>query len=286
MKTAHLDSLKIHDISDPTCKFFLTQPVNGIAFPSIRSTQMSRAGEGGIYLSNLFTNERRVQLEGYINGVDGQADLITQRRLLAAICAPVKDEYGQPVDRVFRFTGMDDVEYRIVGQILRLDIPYANPSSSRFSIDFLATREAIEAYAATTTAVVTRTGGGFVLPALFPVTFGASIGGDATVVNAGDAPAYPVVTLAGPLTNPRLENTTTGRHISLTLTIGAGETVVIDMRNRTIVQGGVTNRMDRKSSDSKFWWLNPGNNTVRLTTTISGEAGTASIEYRSSWYGV
>lgn len=290
MRSAYIetpdDSLKIHDIDDPTCVFYLKSPVQGLDMATLRTTSANRSGEDGNYIDNILFGERRVTLNGGINAVGSESDLITKRRLFEQIVARQKDENGVLVQKVLRFTAMDGNQYRVTGQPLQSKMPLGNIRNSDFTIDWLADNPYVESYAEATATVSTRTGGGLTFPADTPFDFSASIGGASTVTNDGNAPAYPVVTLNGPLTNPRISNETTGKFISLLLTVNTGETVVIDMVNRTIVQGGVTNRMGTKSSDSKFWWLDPGDNVLSLVTTISGETGTAGISYRHSYVGI
>ena len=70
------------------------------------------------------------------------------------------------------------------------------------------------------------------------------------------------------------------------LSIGAGIQVVIDMGNKTIIQGGVTNQIDKKTDASVWWDLEPGTNNILLSTSSSGDTGNAVIQHRSAYLGV
>jgi len=106
--------------------------------------------------------------------------------------------------------------------------------------------------------------GGVVYPVIYPIHFGASSGGSVVATNLGNAPAYPTVTLYGPMINPVVANDATGESIRLNLTLVAGDVVAIDMRRRLIVQGTATNKMGSLVQGSKFWAVLPGNNALRV----------------------
>ena len=286
MKAIYIDSLKIHDFADGTLKFFVMPTIAGLEYPATRVSSFDRSGQDGQIISNIFLGERRVTIEGKIYGLDSGTDYVTQRTNLISTLKPQKDANGLPIHRVLRGTGMDDIDYRLLVQVIALRMPHTNPRSSSFQIDLLGAYPYVEKLTATTTSVSTYTGGGAVYPVIYPVIMTAGSGGESTITNNGNGEAYPTITLQGPLTNPRIENVTLSKWIQLNLSISSGVTVVVDMFNRTIVQAGVTNRLSSLSADSQFWWLEAGDNTVRLTSGITGEAGLASVVHRDSYVGI
>jgi len=286
MKVIYVNGLKIHDIADATLKFFVLQPIDGLDMAQDRTQVFDRSGEDGVYIPQQFLGQRPITMRGKINSVASESDLVTQRRALIAACAPEKDANGQLVQKILRFTAMDNVEYRVTGQTRRPIMPIANIRNSSFILTFEADTPYVETFTAVTTNINVLSGGGFTLPVTLPIVFDAGIGGSATVTNNGDAPAFPVITLTGPLTNPRIINTTLGRYIELNYTLPAGQTIEIDMLNKTIIQGGVTNRLSKKTDDSQWWWLDPGANVIQLRTNSVGESGTATVVHRHTYYGV
>jgi hypothetical protein len=118
----------------------------------------------------------------------------------------------------------------------------------------------------------------------------AAIGStNVTLANEGWSPAWPSeIVVTGASTNPALINTTTSRTLQLLgLVIGAGETIKVDMKNRVIHKG--TPVPDPGSPDNlyayinypnsaNFWFLQPGNNQVRLTG-----GGTMVVKWRHTW---
>lgn len=285
MKSIYLDDYKLHDLLDPANKSIISE-IQGLEFPEIRAENNTKSGADGIYISNIYTGERRITLNGHLfNAVDA-ASFVAIRQALAAACRPRRDGNDLPIQRVLRFQDMDNNEYRVLGQVINAKMPLKYVTNAEYQIDFLAETFAIESYTAQNVTLQTYSGGGFVLPVVFPMVFGAGSGGERTVANNGDAEAYPVITVYGSITNPRIENLTTGKFISLNLSLANGEYIIIDMANKTILQGGVTNKIAYKSDDSKFWALAGGENIIRLTSSTSGEPGYCVITYRHAYTGV
>lgn len=287
IKQLYLDDLKLHDIEDPTCPFFIAPNIKGLEFPTLRVGSHNRAGQDGIALTSIYLGERRMQFIGTVfDSVDPSmhAEL---RRSLVSVLKPIRDTNSILVTRTLRFTTIDGQEYRLLVQVVKGDVPMELNHHSEFVLDLLATSSVVESLSEKTAVINTSTRGGFVLPVVLPIVFSAGTGGQALLTNDGDDIAYPVITLDGPLTNPRLTNVTTGDFIALTLTIATGETVEIDMNPNahTIMQGGTTNRYSSKSAGD-FFGLAPGNNMIKLATGISGEAGTATFKWRDAFVGV
>lgn len=90
-------------------------------------------------------------------------------------------------------------------------------------------------------------------PITFPIVFGDSIVSSyASVFYAGTWLAYPKIFFTGPLTNPSIENLTTGELLRLEYIIAANEQVTIDTRygHKTVTNNYGTNLIDKLSSDS------------------------------------
>lgn len=88
-----------------------------------------------------------------------------------------------------------------------------------------------------------------------------------TVVNAGNYPTWPTITLTAGAT---ITNTTTSKAI---VTTGTG-TLVIDTKTRTVTKAGV-NAYDQIDPATEWFSLVPGNNVLTGTAT--------SVVYRDAW---
>lgn len=100
---------------------------------------------------------------------------------------------------------------------------------------------------------------------IFPLLLNNSaIYGTATVVNPGDEIAWPIWTITGPGSDPELENITTGKILTLDVTLVAGEEIEIDTRPgyKTITKSDGTNLMGLMSDASSLWSLAIGSNTL------------------------
>jgi Phage tail protein len=119
-------------------------------------------------------------------------------------------------------------------------------------------------------------------PRVYPVT--DEIPGIVDAVNAGTAPAWPIVTIWGPMTSAgfTLENQTTGDVFSLAATtIESGHSIIIDMRERTVRYDGnpELSRFQLVNFTTSTWLrLMPGTNLIRFATT-SPSVALAVIEW-------
>lgn len=115
-----------------------------------------------------------------------------------------------------------------------------------------------------------------------PITLGGvGIFAQPTVVNPGDVEAEPVWTLAGPMTNPVLTNTTTGAKLSLTTALLTGQTLTIDTRFRvkSVIRNDGTKLFSALSNDSALWTLAPGTNTISVVTTGTTAASQITLQF-------
>jgi len=113
-----------------------------------------------------------------------------------------------------------------------------------------------------------------------------------TVENGGGRAASPTVTIAGQTSDKIvLTNATTGRSMTIqhptpgTPVVAAGQSLVIDMRARTIKTGTGTSR--RSWMTGKWWTLARGTNALTLNALAgTGSAGTPSgltVDWREGW---
>lgn len=124
--------------------------------------------------------------------------------------------------------------------------------------------------------------GGLVFPAVAPLAFaGSASGGQITATNAGEFAAPWVATISGPVTDPRLENITTGQTVAFTGTVDSGQTLVVSSLDRTVLLNGTASRYSWLVGTSQWFDLAAGDNTVRFAGT-SG-TGSLSFSFRSVW---
>ena len=105
-----------------------------------------------------------------------------------------------------------------------------------------------------------------------------------THVNDGSAPVTAmIITLEGPLSNPILKNQNNGVWLQYLGTIVSGETVVLDTRYFTCLQGDENMISIVKHGGDAYWMiLESGNNSIELETDTIG--GRVTLEYYPAFY--
>jgi hypothetical protein len=145
--------------------------------------------------------------------------------------------------------------------------------------------------------------GGMTFPAAFPLSFGGgTVAGVITANNGGNFEMRPLLTIAGPCTNPVVVNATAGWQLALSnptqtgYTVLAGDTLVIDTDLHTVQYfvGGTGTGAARRawvvpgstwpSAVSGVGGLVPGNNTLQFTSgDSSAVAGTLTAQWASGY---
>lgn len=123
--------------------------------------------------------------------------------------------------------------------------------------------------------------GGMTFPLTFDLVFGAAAGGTAFVTNAGSAPAPWTARFDGPLTNPSVTYQEAGLTLSFTITLAAGEFLLVDSSSRTVLLNGTASRYSTLAQPN--WWdLPPGSSTIRFNAA-SG-SGTMTFSFFDAWW--
>lgn len=136
--------------------------------------------------------------------------------------------------------------------------------------------------------------GGFSWDAVWPINWGSSgAGGGVIVVNSGEFETWPLFMINGPssgtLTNPIIENVTTGQRLALNanggVSIASGQTLVISTHpvDRYIRFTTGASRYGKLSTDSEFFALQPGPNELRFRASGDVTGATVDVQYRSAW---
>jgi hypothetical protein len=112
------------------------------------------------------------------------------------------------------------------------------------------------------------------------------------ITYAGDVPGPLTVRFLGPVTNPWVENITTGEKMEVTKAINAGETLEItsgyaNKRVEIILPSGVRqNAFHYIASGSSFLTLEPGSNEIEYGSESGAVSSTVEIEYADLYVGI
>lgn len=125
------------------------------------------------------------------------------------------------------------------------------------------------------------TGTGLTFDATFDLSFGGPIpAGIVNVTNGGNFAAPWVATIAGPVTDPRIEHVDLGRTLEFDGTVNAGETLTVSSATRTVTING-TSRYSWLVPGSQWFDLPPGANQLRFAAQSGSGSGT--LTFRSAW---
>lgn len=113
------------------------------------------------------------------------------------------------------------------------------------------------------------TTGGLEFPLTFPLQFGSgSSGGSQQATNEGTAPAPWTAVITGETPNPRITHVESGKYIELNgLNIAAGDSLIIDSRQRSILYNGTASRRGFMTPASEWFALDPGTNTIQFSSS-------------------
>ncbi len=126
---------------------------------------------------------------------------------------------------------------------------------------------------------------GIIIPLELPTHVGKHVADDYFSINiAGTSSVQGIFTVAGPITDLRIENTTTGDVLSLSgTTIDDGDWYKFDSfsRYKTVVDSNGTNQIGKLAAGSNLdsFTLMPGKNIIHITGTATAQNTEGTLEY-------
>ncbi len=133
---------------------------------------------------------------------------------------------------------------------------------------------------------------GLSYPVTYPKVYGTGGSGGTVVNNTGDWETWPTLKINGPttgtLTDPSIENATTGKKIELNANggvgIGVGQQLIVETHpaKRSILFATGASRYGRQSDASEFFPLEPGNNELKFRGSGSTTGADVDVEFRSA----
>ena len=151
--------------------------------------------------------------------------------------------------------------------------------SRKISMQLLMPDPYLYAQNTSTTNLSPVSGSGLNYPYTYPIVYGTVSGGSGSISNAGNAIAYPVITITGACTNPVITNTTTGEAMTLNISLAQTDALVIDCRpaTRSIKLNGTTNKIGVKTTASKWPSCQPGVNNLTFVPATTGAGMSCSV---------
>jgi hypothetical protein len=237
--------------------------VSGLDMPEINLTANARGYAHGESVSASFFKGRIVAMQGRVNGT--LSTLPTLKYALQRAFRPREDF----VRLTFRLPGFANQFVLCKPQNLRG--PFGSVDTAVGLWDFQGTLYCadprIYSEASKTSATLSPGTGGVV---------------STTANNAGNFDAPTTITFVGPLTDPVITNTTTGKAFGLSGTLTLGQTFVVSSLEETVYEGA-TSRYSRISATNRsFIELAPGNNALSVSGG-TGSNGTIVVTWRDVW---
>lgn len=264
--------------------------IEGLGQGTVRNSDLVRPTAHGNYFGVDTYDGRQIVVKLYISGTDGAFGtpsqtararydaLVTQWQL-----APNQDT----TTLVFQMPGQETL--CSIGRPRKISVTdgFASLKSGiiQLELEFYSAYHALFSNAITpyvvSPAIATS---GRTYNKTYNYSYGGAASGNALVMNNGTTYYWPVILINGPCINPFIQNVTTGQTMNLSITLGVGDVLTIDMDAKTIVLNGTASRMNAYVPGSTWWYLVPGTNNI-LFNAASGTSSSATVQSRDAFLG-
>lgn len=264
LERAWIDDLLIHDIArlnDPTLPYALRSAKRG---RTVRRVQEDKRNRNGIIdRTRPLYGSQTIDLAGYVDagspGASETAFDVLEGYLTAEGAHTFRfRRLGLTEDEQVTFTlgdGPDAPAEGYAGRTVKYSVTLVGADPRVYSATLKSS-----SYDPTGS----LSGGGMTLPMVFPLTFSSTTATELYLSNQGQTPTPPIFTVKGPVANPIIDNDTTAESIYLLYTLGAADTVIIDVAARTVTLNGAIRQDLFDASRSKWFELGRGETRVRL----------------------
>jgi len=277
------DAFDLNDISDSDFGVEALSGVTGLGLPPVQLQWLEGAGDGAVFRGSRI-QPRDIDIPLFLRAPD--------RFSLQNLLSRVAKMLTSPM--TLRFVEDDGSDwslqvYRVGGGV------YAYGVDTR-GLDELRTIVTVRAgdpfwtYSVATQRVVgTSNAGRGLLKGTTSLSklklSGSSASGLILMENDGDVAAYPVWQITGPIApvspNPAFVATSqTGESFTWNGTLTAGQTLTIDARTASVVDGTGANRYGDLAAAPKFWTIPPGISQA----TISAQGTSSGTAITATWY--
>lgn len=178
---------------------------------------------------------------------------------------------------------------KVSGRLVSVGQSYSQALSPAATVQWLCadSRRYELADRSVTIAAPTAGSGGLTYPLTYPLDYGtAGSPANATCTNVGNEPASPVLVFTGPLTTPRVINTTLAYSLEFDIDLLAGQTLTVDTDAGTVLLNGTTDRLNTRSNLSvpvEYFELDPGDNNLTLLAASFGAGAQLQVLWKSAY---
>ncbi|MCP2261088.1 hypothetical protein LX15_004808 [Streptoalloteichus tenebrarius] len=240
--------------------------------PPARGGNTPHPSRHGTYLGRLLGDDRTITVELLITG-----PLDVFREAVAAVRAATA--WTEAPDEDPLVVRLHDQTHMVMARCVRRAIPTDRHYAlglTRAAIQWVASDPRLLRLPAETREVSLQAppAGGMRFPLVFPLRVGAGgSGGEATLVTTGNAPAWPLYHLRGPVPGPVIDLGGSILAFDPGFVVPAGQTLVIDTRHQAVtIDGTDLSRADRLWT--RQWApIPPGTSTRVRFFSAAGSAG-------------
>jgi hypothetical protein len=257
------------------------------SLPAIRQGDASKPRFDGSFAGPNYMDERIVQMTLSLVGQNTSVPYETVIANAAAAFQPQSDP-TQLSTFQFMYPGWSNAR-QVTGRITKSGFPvdanYVYHFIQQFGLEFTCPDPLIyDTVLQTVTTGLPSPTAGLGFNVSFNASFGASSGGSMSVTNSGNYPTAPVFTITGPCTNPSITLTSTGQFFGLNLSLGASDSLVIDMGARTVYLDSTGERFNAITTGSSWFTIPVGTWSIGVASSDSAAVtATFTVAFRNAW---
>ena len=267
--------------SDPT--YILLKNYDGFATPDVNYKTIAAPFQDGVTLLDTKFAPRKFSINLMVVGPTLQDVQIAVNNLIRLVNP--SSGPGQ-----LGFTYENGITYYITasGKVL----PSANARSNKHQMVQITFQAHTPFWYTTPQALGIGTAGTVTFPLTWPFTLPSNTA-SVTATNYGDIPSGATFIIMGQVQNPKVTNSTTGYFFKFTISMDVGDTMTITtgFGNKTISYydasaGTTVNGFQYLTSDSTFFQIMPGTNSLTFTSDSVAAATRVSVTWSDQYSGV
>lgn len=258
--------------------------VRGANHPGIDVNSFSRGGRSGSVTSIPFYRGFAASIELAVKGCSF-LDLQTKLDYVMGLLKQESDKEHEQ-KKLISFIMFDDSLRSVPVTIASVssDLTPESKTVLNIQISIVTEREYYSGPDETATVRIFN-GGGAPVPMPIPMTMANQTQSSLlSLINNGNADSKPTCRVYGDMNGFSLVNTTTGQQLDVTQNLSSTDFVDLDFYNRTAVFNDTVNILDKVSDG--WWWIAPGTNEVKLSTTSTSSVARAVFTYHSAFLNV
>lgn len=260
------------------------QSIEGLAgAPEVRTSDLPLAGRHGMYPGIDLLGGRVVTITVAVWAWT-EAEF---KDAVQALRTAFQPGAATETPLTFQLSGVGDGIVRINARARRLALPQTSvywQQAAEAVIELFATDPRIYSDTLNTVTLTRETSvAGHIWPQTWPMNWGGAVASGSTIVtNTGTFPAEMVLRFGGPVSDPGVENVTTGATLTFGIGLAAGEYLLVDTDARSVLLNGTASRYSTLLAGSTWPNLALGDNDIRFTAATATDAP-LTITWRSAW---